>query len=419
MSTSTPQFPISEPNNTDVIKIYTDGSHWSRYDLSAIGGVAIDGSGKKVFEFKENLSKTSNPSYHELYALKKALQIAQSKNITHISCFSDCKPVIEHLNHMFNRIKKKHTSKAQGEYKEIMKEIYTLLSSFESFELTWLPRKENKIADRLSKPNLWQNAKASNFITHSSLENETTEQKNNISPSQSVVYCIDALSGLGIYKVDLNTLTKTLVFASEQKKPSAIAQLMLEYFNSLPPNSFTLSFRLCEIGVMFESYLARKLSSKTLWSYEEEFIKMTTLHQITLTQNETALSLCFGNIQHWCQSDETAWRAIKELYQMNCEFITQDLLLNPLDSKELSQACRQLYYFICLNRSKQLGLQFASNEVKDSVAQEMIERFGGCPEHLSFFSPANKYQKEVIFVATGESSKSSSTTSPLGIRKKP
>lgn len=97
------------------------------------------------FRFKESCQDNN---LAELKAIKQAIMIAQEMNLPSLEVFTDSNTSIDALNAF-------HISKyaVHNKFKNIVSEIYDMLQNFDSYKISWISRKENKLADQMSKPN--------------------------------------------------------------------------------------------------------------------------------------------------------------------------------------------------------------------------------------------------------------------------
>jgi ribonuclease HI len=97
------------------------------------------------FRFKESCQDNN---LAELKAIKQAIIIAKEMNLPSIEVFTDSCTSIDALNAFQVS---KYT--VHNKFKIIVDEIYEMLQNFESYKIAWISRKENKLADQMSKPN--------------------------------------------------------------------------------------------------------------------------------------------------------------------------------------------------------------------------------------------------------------------------
>ena len=132
-------------------KLYTDGSHAHEIDIAGIGGILYDESGKEVWRFSEDLNTFKDQ--HELMALKYGLSKAFKTGIKSIRCYTDCLNVVKFFK---NKSFTDQTYIFQNfdNNAHLKQDIYKLASKFEEIYFSYVPRKENKKADWLSRKNL-------------------------------------------------------------------------------------------------------------------------------------------------------------------------------------------------------------------------------------------------------------------------
>lgn len=120
---------------------YFDGASKGNPGEAAIGCVLIDPSGNTVWEHSEAIGIATN-NEAEYTALIRLLEHAQALNIERIHVKGDSQLVIKQI---------------MGEWKinfphlaTLCKGAQNLLDGFKTARITWVPREENKQADRLS-----------------------------------------------------------------------------------------------------------------------------------------------------------------------------------------------------------------------------------------------------------------------------
>lgn len=127
-------------------KLYTDGSHAHDIDIAGIGGVLYDENNIKIWEFSELLNV--NKAQHELMALKYGISKCLDKGIKSIACYTDCLGIVK----LFKD--KKITDEQLFTNKELKLDIFKLIEKFENISFSYIPRDNNKEADKLARKNL-------------------------------------------------------------------------------------------------------------------------------------------------------------------------------------------------------------------------------------------------------------------------
>ena len=115
-------------------------------DDSYMAGYGISNKDIVVsFRFKESCQDNN---LAELKAIKQAIMIAKEMNLPSLEVFTDSCTSIDALNAFQVS---KYT--VHNKFKNIVSEIYEMLQNFDSYKIAWISRKENKLADQMSKPN--------------------------------------------------------------------------------------------------------------------------------------------------------------------------------------------------------------------------------------------------------------------------
>jgi ribonuclease HI len=122
-------------------KIYFDGS--KKEDYISYGYIIYHNNKIIVKNSGCIMNKNLSSYLAELYAMILAIQHAQLLHIKEILVYGDCKNVIDQAKKQ-NRIKN-DTAKILYSYLDEIKK------NFVSIDFFWIPRKENKLADRETK----------------------------------------------------------------------------------------------------------------------------------------------------------------------------------------------------------------------------------------------------------------------------
>jgi ribonuclease HI len=133
-------------------KLYTDGCHYIHLNAAGIGGYLVDDNGNQVWEFSEQLSNDKALNQHEVYALEYGLKKCIESGVTDLECFMDAKSIAETFN-----VKDKDLLNSFVEKDKALQLIVPLLEKFNNINFFYLPRDENKQADKLSRQQLFIN----------------------------------------------------------------------------------------------------------------------------------------------------------------------------------------------------------------------------------------------------------------------
>ena len=126
-------------NRVDKVKIYIDGAS----NGEGIGGIGIqilnNGAEKNI---SRSIGKATN-NEAEYSALIEGAEIALMNNFKNIEIYSDSELLVKQIN---------------GEYKvkaknliPLKKKVDSALAKIENYSLEWIPREQNRSADRLAK----------------------------------------------------------------------------------------------------------------------------------------------------------------------------------------------------------------------------------------------------------------------------
>jgi ribonuclease HI len=97
------------------------------------------------FRFKES---NQDNNVAELKAIKQAVLIAKEMNLPSLEVFTDSIASVDALISFQTR-----KNNINNKFKKLVDEIYEMLQDFDSYKIAWISRKENKLADQMSKPN--------------------------------------------------------------------------------------------------------------------------------------------------------------------------------------------------------------------------------------------------------------------------
>ncbi len=122
------------------LKIFFDGGSRGNPGPSAVGAVIYDENGKKIDELSEYIGKTTN-NIAEYTALDRVLDIANKYSSEKIVLLTDSKL-------LYNQVKKVWKIKDKNILK-IFLSISEKLGKYRTVDLRFVPREENKEADKL------------------------------------------------------------------------------------------------------------------------------------------------------------------------------------------------------------------------------------------------------------------------------
>ena len=135
---------LSKLKSKDEVVLYIDGAAMPDREGAGIGGVCYKNK-EKLFSFSKFIgNKTNNEA--EYFALIKGLNQALEKKLKVITIYSDSQLIV-------NQINGKYLVKNER-MKICYQETINVLSNFNWWTITHIPREENKEADFLSKQGL-------------------------------------------------------------------------------------------------------------------------------------------------------------------------------------------------------------------------------------------------------------------------
>ncbi len=121
--------------------INTDGSAEPNPGPAAIGATIKDEQGKLLTTISQRIGRATN-NQAEYRAIIAALEKALSLGANQVDIRSDSELVVRQLNGRY-RVKK-------ASLKPLYQQVKQLSSQFEGFNITHIPREQNKEADRLA-----------------------------------------------------------------------------------------------------------------------------------------------------------------------------------------------------------------------------------------------------------------------------
>jgi ribonuclease H / adenosylcobalamin/alpha-ribazole phosphatase len=123
------------------IEIYTDGAARGNPGPAAVGVVIYDGKKKLLEEYKECIGETTNNTA-EYRALLAGLKAAKKYAPCSITFFLDSELVVRQMNGQW-KVRDANLAGLHGQARE-------LLGSFERVAFEYVPRRHNKLADKLA-----------------------------------------------------------------------------------------------------------------------------------------------------------------------------------------------------------------------------------------------------------------------------
>lgn len=121
--------------------INTDGASQGNPGPAAIGATIKDEQGRLLASISQRIGQTTN-NQAEYKAIIAALEKATSLGAEQVDMHSDSELVVRQINGRY-RVKK-------ATLKPLHQKVQRLLSQFESFTITHIPRQQNKEADSLA-----------------------------------------------------------------------------------------------------------------------------------------------------------------------------------------------------------------------------------------------------------------------------
>ena len=135
---------ISKLKSKDEVVLYIDGAAMPDREGAGIGGVCYKNK-EKLFSFSKFIgNKTNNEA--EYFALIQGLNQALKKDLKVITIYSDSQLVVNQINGKY-QVKNERM-------KICFQKSMNILSNFNRWTLTHIPREKNKEADSLSKQGL-------------------------------------------------------------------------------------------------------------------------------------------------------------------------------------------------------------------------------------------------------------------------
>ena len=126
-----------------VIRVYIDGLAEPTNPGFGTYGFVIYRNGEKIEEGKGFIGKNVTNNYAEYTALIEALKRIEKLNKEEIQIFSDSRILVRQM--------KGEWSAKKGMYKAKLQEAKNMVSKFTKLHFFWIPREENREADKLSR----------------------------------------------------------------------------------------------------------------------------------------------------------------------------------------------------------------------------------------------------------------------------
>lgn len=125
--------------------LYTDGSYRRELQAAGFGGYIIDKQDNLIFEFSEIISDPLLYTKHEWVALEYGLQKCLDLGIYSVHCYHDEQNIGKIL-----QIEESSLQQSYCEKNPVLNNLYHLVSQFHHIDFFFIPRDENKMADKLS-----------------------------------------------------------------------------------------------------------------------------------------------------------------------------------------------------------------------------------------------------------------------------
>jgi ribonuclease HI len=229
-------------------QLYTDGSYNPYTNMAGYGGYLLDPEGNTVFEFSEVIENSQFFKHHESLGLEKGLSLCLEYGVKKIHSYTDAKQMALVCNTKDVTIRKLYTDRSS-----ILKRVEKLIVQFEEIDFTYVPRRLNSRADRLSHKAI-NERQLKNPVIESirkfkspsiDFSKNYSEKTDFINIHKKIENCIiiDSTNGVDYIKVyhvkkdlDSNTITSQLVHEvlSENKTAGLIAECFNHVLNNMP-----------------------------------------------------------------------------------------------------------------------------------------------------------------------------------------
>jgi len=124
------------------LKIYTDGASQGNPGPAGIGIIVENIEGNVIRRYREYIGEETN-NVAEYKALIKALEIAGELKGKYVTIYSDSDLVVNQVNEVY-RVKNENL-------RELCKEAMRLKNNFRRVNVLYIPREQNKAANKLSQ----------------------------------------------------------------------------------------------------------------------------------------------------------------------------------------------------------------------------------------------------------------------------
>lgn len=121
--------------------VYLDGASRGNPGPSGIGVIINDEKEKNIFQISEYIGKTTN-NIAEYTALIYALKVVKKYKPKQVRFYLDSQLLVNQINGLY-RAKDKNLFK-------LLQQVRKLSSNFSQVEFQYIPREENKLADKLA-----------------------------------------------------------------------------------------------------------------------------------------------------------------------------------------------------------------------------------------------------------------------------
>ena len=122
--------------------VYIDGASLGNPGQSGAGIVSYDEQGNEVWRESVHLGTMTN-NMAEYEALVRALRKAREMSITSVFVYTDSQLVANQILGSY-RVK-------NDRLRKYLQEAQNLIEDFNSFEICYIPREKNRLADKLAK----------------------------------------------------------------------------------------------------------------------------------------------------------------------------------------------------------------------------------------------------------------------------
>ena len=127
--------------NPKRLVIFTDGASQGNPGQSAIGAVIRDGQGRVISRISRRIGHATN-NQAEYTAIIAALEEASRLGAEEVEVRADSELVVKQLNGQY-KVKK-------ATLRPLYQKVVRLIGSLEAFTITYIPRTQNREADRLA-----------------------------------------------------------------------------------------------------------------------------------------------------------------------------------------------------------------------------------------------------------------------------